>query len=72
MKIVIALIAPVLLCATSCGPRMVMDPTIPHRISRPSTVYVLARQPDGTLRETSTTVEAGDWVISQMLMEAGN
>lgn len=42
---------------------VVIDRSVPHRLSQPADVYVLERQPDGTSLEEPLHAEAG-WIIA--------
>ena len=46
----------------SCGPRVLLDETIPHRIAKPATVHVYGRLPDGSMGITPRYVDDRYWI----------
>ena len=63
------LIASVMLCSGCFAPRVIPDPSIAHRISRPVEVWEWRRQPDGSLAENCCQYPAGYWIASPQLVE---
>jgi hypothetical protein len=56
------------LCMGGCfETRVVRDPTIPHRLSRPVEAWEWRRLPSGEMAECPVLIPAGDWVVSAAL-----
>lgn len=72
MKTALALAVSLLLsgCWSLRSSETIIDRTIPHRISRPQTLSVWARLPNGTMAETRVRIEAGWWIASPLVIEA--
>ena len=64
------LIASVLPLSGCFAPRVIPDPTIPHRLSRDTTAWEWRTMPDGTKAEAPVTIPAGWWVAGPMIIEA--
>lgn len=64
-----ALIACAMLCSGCFAPRVIPDPAIPHKTSRPVTVWEWRRLPDGTMAENRVEYPAGVWIAFPQLVE---
>lgn len=54
-------------CATT--PKVLPDPSIPHRVAKDGKVTIYVRQPDGRLKKEEVKLQEGWWIASPQIVE---
>lgn len=69
MRTLLAVAVSAWLSIGCAGPKVIPDPTIPHRVAKPGHLVVWGRLPSGQFAEVEVEIPAGWWVAGPLVVE---